>query len=600
MQQRVLTPPLSDNGTSIDFGSRLATPRRTPSLPIGEKMDAPLNAQKVGPDASKSNDPSFYIPIPIPLPTRGLSLQQCQNPLQQFIFHSQIYGKEQPTHLLSFYEHRVNKAALELVLSTPSLLKTPDQLKDRAIAAAAPFQNNTPGARMHWTTGSFPQNPPPETLALLGVSTIAELQSRIAADCIWDTSSAPHPALYPSQANKDAPSSYNNGPNSNPPGRPAPYPADSYQAQPWPNSHMPQSPPPNTSVFNNMPPGPNTYYERPQLPPLHPSQQPYGYDPFHPPRQPQRINNNYPGLPPLNTQPSSINAPPHHYFRDAPMHPPPPPQPQDNSSQAARVLTPTSPTAPSAPHFNQYNQSGGSSSNSSNVPPGIAPPRGRRPNSSNKDSQSPPKKRNSNSGGSEDDDDSGNEGTTERKLHLCTVPGCGKKFTRRYNLKSHQRAHSNDRPFKCTYCMTSFSRTHDLRRHVKSLHTQQKPHQCPHCNLAFSRSDALKRHLKLVLERGGVVPEVLKTVVSAPLSRAELEKLVTAVTSRLNPTAEKKSHAPAPIAVSALPAKKVPVTRPNTRPRRAPPKKRDDIDDSDTEGSVEGSDDFYNEDDNDD
>lgn len=49
------------------------------------------------------------------------------------------------------------------------------------------------------------------------------------------------------------------------------------------------------------------------------------------------------------------------------------------------------------------------------------------------------------------------------------------------------------RPFKCETCDQSFSRNHDLKRHVK-IHSGIKPHKCPKCGKSFGRSDALKRH----------------------------------------------------------------------------------------------------------
>ncbi|KAJ2082621.1 hypothetical protein H4R24_001451 [Coemansia sp. RSA 988] len=49
------------------------------------------------------------------------------------------------------------------------------------------------------------------------------------------------------------------------------------------------------------------------------------------------------------------------------------------------------------------------------------------------------------------------------------------------------------RPFKCETCEQSFSRNHDLKRHVK-IHSGIKPHKCLKCGKSFGRSDALKRH----------------------------------------------------------------------------------------------------------
>ncbi|RKP00576.1 hypothetical protein CXG81DRAFT_1656, partial [Caulochytrium protostelioides] len=71
---------------------------------------------------------------------------------------------------------------------------------------------------------------------------------------------------------------------------------------------------------------------------------------------------------------------------------------------------------------------------------------------------------------------------------------CRKAFGRRYNLQSHLRCHSGERPFRCHACSASFSRKHDLHRHTRSLHSNDRPHLCSFCNLSFARADALKRH----------------------------------------------------------------------------------------------------------
>jgi hypothetical protein len=50
---------------------------------------------------------------------------------------------------------------------------------------------------------------------------------------------------------------------------------------------------------------------------------------------------------------------------------------------------------------------------------------------------------------------------------------------------------SNERPFKCDQCPSSFNRNHDLKRH-KRIHLAVKPFPCSHCDKSFSRKDALK------------------------------------------------------------------------------------------------------------
>ena len=84
------------------------------------------------------------------------------------------------------------------------------------------------------------------------------------------------------------------------------------------------------------------------------------------------------------------------------------------------------------------------------------------------------------------------DGPDEHKVFTCTYKNCGKKFTRRYNVRSHIQTHLSDRPFACSYCPKKFVRQHDLNRHVKG-HLEARYCKCS-CGKEFTRLDALRKH----------------------------------------------------------------------------------------------------------
>lgn len=84
---------------------------------------------------------------------------------------------------------------------------------------------------------------------------------------------------------------------------------------------------------------------------------------------------------------------------------------------------------------------------------------------------------------------------------VCLHPGCGRRFGRKENIKSHVQTHLGDRQFKCDHCHKCFVRGHDLKRHAK-IHTGDKPYECL-CGNVFARQDALTRHRQRGMCIGG-------------------------------------------------------------------------------------------------
>ena len=92
--------------------------------------------------------------------------------------------------------------------------------------------------------------------------------------------------------------------------------------------------------------------------------------------------------------------------------------------------------------------------------------------------------------------DSGSQATEDRRFR-CDHAGCGKRFSRQYELARHTRKHTGEKPFQCTVCQRYFSRSDHRNTHSRT-HTGEKPYACTvvHCQRRFARSDQMRKHMK--------------------------------------------------------------------------------------------------------
>ena len=80
---------------------------------------------------------------------------------------------------------------------------------------------------------------------------------------------------------------------------------------------------------------------------------------------------------------------------------------------------------------------------------------------------------------------------TDEKPFSCSK--CDKAFRDSGHLKKHERIHTGEKPFSCSRCDKKFRDSSNLKTHER-IHTYEKPFSCPKCEKKFHQAGQLKKH----------------------------------------------------------------------------------------------------------
>ena len=73
---------------------------------------------------------------------------------------------------------------------------------------------------------------------------------------------------------------------------------------------------------------------------------------------------------------------------------------------------------------------------------------------------------------------------------------CNRRFAHQNTLTKHRRTHTDERPYPCDKCDKTFRQRSTLKEHLR-VHTGERPYKCDFCDKAFSQSSMLTTHRRI-------------------------------------------------------------------------------------------------------
>lgn len=116
---------------------------------------------------------------------------------------------------------------------------------------------------------------------------------------------------------------------------------------------------------------------------------------------------------------------------------------------------------------------------------------------------------------------------TEKHVFQCSR--CPKVFTRKFNLRSHERTHTGERPYACPVCGVTFSRAQEQRTHTRRQ-CSEKAFRCRGdmhtgtqwgCGRGFAEVADFARHLRSTRGRRCLIPLAAQQIKDDEAAEAE-------------------------------------------------------------------------------